>query len=79
MALALLSFFLFLQTRLQLQLKEAEAAVERCESTADWFAAASDRKEQTDVIHSIKDKLARLQLEESRVEAIKIRRRKVIY
>ncbi|KAF2349030.1 DEAD2 [Trinorchestia longiramus] len=66
------------QSRLESELKKAEAAVQQCEAADDWFAAAGDRQAQTEAIHAVKEKLSRLNMERARVEAIRLRKLKAV-
>ncbi|KAF2350337.1 DEAD2 [Trinorchestia longiramus] len=66
------------QSRLESELRKAEAAVQQCEAADDWFAAAGDRQAQTEAIHAVKEKLSRLNMERVRVEAIRLRKLKAM-
>ncbi|XP_018010738.1 ATP-dependent DNA helicase DDX11 [Hyalella azteca] len=64
------------QSRLEIELRAAEAAVQQCEAVDDWFAAAGVRQAQTEAVQNIKEKLSRLNKERSRIQAINIRKMK---
>ena len=68
--------FIF-QDQLLAELKQETAAIEKCESSTDWFSAASQRQSHVDKIQKIKSKLNSITKEEERIKQLHQRRKQV--